>query len=834
MDIEIPWNLTTNWEVALGSLHSSLRIETTPQISYETSIDEDPLVLEPSQEPEPCEVTISFKQRHVIERVYVCSTARVYEIYYGTDQNNVNEYLCTVRCGVVSREKESVQPIEGRSSSDCSKFSTEFMESPIEPTKNDIQSADEDSWVEVKVRDSIVLEEVASSGSKKSGEKGCKSELIFYEAAAEISDAEPCMCLKLRLLSLQDKASVCIEDISVTAEPVQTIEAESPPRQMESSAGSLLAMLVPSLLQLRGTGFTRMQSKPFSDVRGRQEFPESPSRATESIAPVRKMANGTSSTQPEAQEERHKEQAGNQHGRIGPELGEQITLIYDTITHKEQADDENVHRGSEAGRQVPLKEISETPNAREINADGTVQCERLSDRSYFEHALEQLSQRVDKIEAFCSRVEESMWKPLGIMETRLQQIEQKLEDLSLAHQSSLLHSNPGTAAHEASSSASNSDSPSVSGNPNHINNGISPINQSFYNGDDHDVSHVDNVNGVVDIGVRSSDGVDGADGFDVHASVGSSDGNGTCKELVQQDAVDVSDEIVLKPRFSIDDALVSALTAFSASACASTEICSEELDKPTLNCCDDRVENENPGTTDSCDSIQHQEQEDHCVGCYEYNGLGSDSTSVQYVSQGSMVSSPCNSPSQNGQDRNLSQEQWPDEVDIDMACTVDVPGCTSSEINDLNYPHGVIINEPAPSFSLLDVEFTSSKDFQGGISLEALLGDFSVNEGEPKRDFQGRLPLEALQDERPASEFNKAAIIQEVDLFYLEGEVQNDDRVDKLFFTEDQELKDVKISNLFFIEDEGLQDPSVFSVISQASGLNVDQAIVAETFTSLI
>lgn len=41
-----------------------------------------------------------------MQQVYVRSTARVYEIYYTTGLQKSNEYLCTVRCGIATRDGE--------------------------------------------------------------------------------------------------------------------------------------------------------------------------------------------------------------------------------------------------------------------------------------------------------------------------------------------------------------------------------------------------------------------------------------------------------------------------------------------------------------------------------------------------------------------------------------------------------------------------------------------------------------------------------------------------------------------------------------------------------
>lgn len=85
-----------------------------------------------------------------MRQIYVRSTARVYEVYYAPKQQTGNEYLCTVRCGIVDRGEVSV--------SDCTEAANlashgdsmdEFTE---ERSKSEMNSnAGEDDWVEVKV-----------------------------------------------------------------------------------------------------------------------------------------------------------------------------------------------------------------------------------------------------------------------------------------------------------------------------------------------------------------------------------------------------------------------------------------------------------------------------------------------------------------------------------------------------------------------------------------------------------------------------------------------------------------------------------------------------------
>jgi hypothetical protein len=69
-----------------------------------------------------------------VRQIYVRSTARVYEIYTAPDLKTNNEYLCTVRCGVATRDGE-------------------VLRSCCVNEIGDDNVRSEDDWVEVKVVD---------------------------------------------------------------------------------------------------------------------------------------------------------------------------------------------------------------------------------------------------------------------------------------------------------------------------------------------------------------------------------------------------------------------------------------------------------------------------------------------------------------------------------------------------------------------------------------------------------------------------------------------------------------------------------------------------------
>ncbi|KAF3490247.1 hypothetical protein F2Q69_00055977 [Brassica cretica] len=199
-------NYTTNWTFAGGSLPDSVSFESsfsTTTANHESDDGINPaavdhtaksplLLLPPVPNGDPCEITstvldppfftftsdITFAQEHELRQVYIRSTARVYEVYYTKKKRNDREYLCTVRCGVAMTEDEEVLKI------------TPLIESPA--SENGLVPV-KDDWVEVKCGEKDLLS-VPQLGQQD-----------LFEATAEIDDAEPCVSVTLRLLSLQDK-----------------------------------------------------------------------------------------------------------------------------------------------------------------------------------------------------------------------------------------------------------------------------------------------------------------------------------------------------------------------------------------------------------------------------------------------------------------------------------------------------------------------------------------------------------------------------------------------------------------------------------------------------
>ncbi|KAG6628230.1 hypothetical protein CIPAW_14G000700 [Carya illinoinensis] len=384
------WSSSTNWTVTGGSLVNSLAFESSlspidddddPKITCNPTLFRSPLVLRsPSPDSGPCEITIDLMQKHEVRQVYVRSTARVYEMYYHSGLQCGNEYLCTVRCGIAARDEEVLTAeVEEVISPNLDGTNKGLSEADVKSGRN--LTGSEDDWVEVRVPDTPVAENKNSSLTSEADSVAGRNKQEFYEATAEITDASPCLSLTLRLLSLQSKDCVYVDEVYVFADPVTSTDSEDQEDRVENPAGSsLMAMLVPTLLQLSKT------TKHSTDTMEKQKFADYGSRSTDptNFASKIKQQEGKSS-QTDHQEVKCQEVNGSSAGpahMLNPP-------------------------------QVPVSENK--PNH--------------PSHSHLERAMDQLVSRVGRIEDLCLRFEENMLKPISSIEVRLQRVEQQLEVL---------------------------------------------------------------------------------------------------------------------------------------------------------------------------------------------------------------------------------------------------------------------------------------------------------------------------------------------------------------------------------------------------------------------
>ncbi|KAK1287297.1 hypothetical protein QJS10_CPB19g01077 [Acorus calamus] len=381
------WIASTSWTVAVGSLRGSISVDSSIDDGDEEDVVVSPtssqgLILSrppPESDPVPCEITINFRKKCEVLRVYVRSTARVYEIYYAAENQGTNEYLCTVRCGAAAVE-------DAMSSTPCAGEASGPVEAQEKMVKNaSTHSGDEDGWVEVRVPDCTQQENGTKSSLKKFDWFIGKNIPVYYEATAYISDATPCFSLTLRLLSLQVKEFVHVEEIYIYADPVE-VEATETGRQQGSmgslDASPLLSMLVPSLLQLSKAGVGRTQHKNVSDDDKEHKSQDGIRNATETMKSI---------------------------GDAKSALQVKDSPIREDEMKPTEARDHNSHLDS--SHQIPPpKQVPEiSPNK----------------------VLEELVCRVERIECLLMRFEEKMINPLSCMESRLEKLEQKIDALDM-------------------------------------------------------------------------------------------------------------------------------------------------------------------------------------------------------------------------------------------------------------------------------------------------------------------------------------------------------------------------------------------------------------------
>ncbi|KAK1401179.1 Exosome complex component Rrp41 like [Heracleum sosnowskyi] len=534
-------SFTSNWTIASGSFDDSVSFE-----SSESPIDVDgvdlvkkpPLVLTPSEsDSSPCEITLTFMQKHEITQVYVRSTARVYEIYYKPDVHSSNEYLCTVRCSIVTREDDLLHE-------------SNHVEASIESTKESDRdynekkspgSATEEDWVEVKSLASHV--EVINSLTEDiiGDERSLKD---FYEATAEISDGEPSVTLILRLLSLENKGHVYVDEVYVYADAVEATDLENHAAQNlqgGSSAGSsLMTMFLPTLLQLTRSNVGQSQDRLISNKITEEDSTDKGTRNNESTRNL------------------------NEHDKISKVPDKQDVKFQEVEAVTDQAT-------PQFQKPAPILENSgRYPSVVDSN-------------NYVGRVMEQLISRMSRIEDICLSFEEKMVRPLSSMEERLQRVENQLEIIVKNTQTSELPSCTRFSAPAFSSldSASSSFYNDGCANPPYVQSEV----------EKHEPHFDDNISKSHEENLKSERSPQFIPSYVVTAPEFSCD-----EDDEQNDAVEpLKDSPCEKPKkpMSIDDALAAALAGFSSLTINETlrpsenvtEVTNEENDADEdLNC----------------------------------------------------------------------------------------------------------------------------------------------------------------------------------------------------------------------------------------------------------
>ncbi|KAJ8551508.1 hypothetical protein K7X08_021523 [Anisodus acutangulus] len=375
---ESSWSSSTNWTISRGSLEDSITFDSSdsPIDDPESTTHVSPLILHrPSPDSSPCEIKLCFMQKHEIRQVYVRSTGRVYEIYYAPTLQSDNEYLCTVRCTVAERDGEFLQ------ASESEVVTPQYLKEDYigKPTEGRVTAdaklcPSEDDWVEVKVPDSPFI------GNKD-----------LYEATAQIDDVDPCVSLTIRFLSLPNKGSICIDEVYIFGDPIDSNEVENPAVPMENQASSFMAMLIPTLLQLSKSGISeKQQDKDVFDSQRKENEVEIAVR-TSDFADAKKE---------------------NEQGK---RMSDDHILQLD-VTDKPVA--EPTHSQPLAHQNLSRENHNISTTSNDASQGRIV------------GAIEQLLDRVSRIENIFLRFEEKMVCPMNSIEMRLQRLEQQVEILA--------------------------------------------------------------------------------------------------------------------------------------------------------------------------------------------------------------------------------------------------------------------------------------------------------------------------------------------------------------------------------------------------------------------
>ncbi|XP_023004459.1 uncharacterized protein LOC111497761 isoform X2 [Cucurbita maxima] len=708
------WSSVTNWAVAGGCLDSTVAYESFYYpINEEETLDSGPklsLVLRrPSLESGPCEITLHFAEKHEVQQVYVRSTARVYEIYYATNSENENEYLCTVRCGAALRDEEVLHTTDIEGVSALKNGSNgDVAESNSQRGSN--SNTNEDDWVDVKALDGLAVNHKNNSSTSKFG-----ADLDFYEATAEITDAQPCTSLTIRLLSLQNKSTVYVDEVYVFANPVDSEEKGPVENSGQNSHSSLMSMLVPTLLQLsKTTGSSKNSDGRTSNAEGILALPKVEPKASH---PINSVA--------ELQKE-----------------GKSCATVDDEVILQEENESDRPVRKPEVPLQVPVKE--------------RVRDEPLS---CIESILGQLVCRMDRIENCFLRFEENMLRPINSIEGRLKQIEQQLEVLTKeSHGSEWLScyrmSAPSFSANESVSNSfynSGNDHPScgpIEPDQRELESGASPVALNMPNSE---CSSLLCPSLVVTAPEFSNGEDDDQERVMVTASEfsnGNDDGQGNPVQEV------VVDSPKSKPKPSIDDVLASALAQFALSSSLSANGGNSSPSRHDHTSKIDEGDGDDVPNNPEC---KHQ-RNDGDVGVASAKQSMNQMEELEYVQV----------INETGEDyipeRSNINENEPDSIDVNVDAIVDAdPMEVTKEVRNIDIVHDVlgfsrdtsVVNFEIP---ILDVSFTTIGDSTSNDSLKELLGDMAES------SYGGA--------SRPKESDEGTSVGEQYDLILVEEEVQ--------------------------------------------------------------
>lgn len=230
----------------------------------------------------------------------------------------------------------------------------------------------------------------------------------------------PCISVTLRLLSLQTKGSVCVDEIYVFGDPVDSeIQVSS---NENSSSSSLMAMLFPTLMQVsKTTGLSSL-----NDVRKDKQFvleddlKETPHPSGSAIENQLKGKNCIT----DPHEIELKEVKGSSVSPCQPEtFSKTAKMESDHLATPSQTAQMDSNCKATPSKVTEMENHSRAAPSQGDFSGGNV-----------ERALEKLMSRMDRIEEICLGFQEKMVMPMNSIEARLQRVEQQLETLSMKWQ----------------------------------------------------------------------------------------------------------------------------------------------------------------------------------------------------------------------------------------------------------------------------------------------------------------------------------------------------------------------------------------------------------------
>ncbi|TVU38378.1 hypothetical protein EJB05_11745 [Eragrostis curvula] len=423
-----PWTATSTWAPAGGAaVEDAVSFETT-DVDAEESPAGVVLTRPPPDESgdaPPCEVTVSFRGMYEIHRVYVKSTARIYEIYHSTKTKSTSkDYLCTVRCGLVIKEPQPTC----EENVDQWNYNASTSEKREHETKSISSSSSDDSWVDVKVPESPM--EKSTPESQESNVAGTCQEknLAHYEATAEMTDVSPCISLTVRLLSLQSKTSVHIEEIYIFADPVETTNDDSVTGPGNMGGSSLLAMLVPGLMQMSKSRNYKIDDAYFSH--GSRSQPTQDHAVLES-SPYEKIAQEAG---PCGTDDTKYRPAGTEMG-IDSAYGGTVSSEKSNQVQLQFKDPVSVRSPAQTTENAQVPSVKDQLVSDKYQLPDPLMNGNFTPYNHIERKLDTLLSKVEKMELYCSRFEDNMIKPLSSIEARLQRLEQQFDSFSVEIQS---------------------------------------------------------------------------------------------------------------------------------------------------------------------------------------------------------------------------------------------------------------------------------------------------------------------------------------------------------------------------------------------------------------